>query len=255
MFQELEQINPFDKNYKDLWIKIEHLGRYLFVKDFIKSHLKNPFILDVACGSGYGTEILSEVCDEIIAIDNNIEILDYLNEKFSDSPNVKIVQHNLETKSLNQNVITKSPELIVSFETLEHLDNPEKNIKEFYDILSDNGYLILSVPNENFESVDELGNPKAHFHKTLLAKEIIEEYLENNGFQIVEKYGQSQLNKLMKRENKLLKKRRIKEKLSDVDILQERKNIYNAAYLFAYPDKDDIENSYSRIFIARKMEK
>ena len=178
--------------------------------------------------------------------------MDYLQEKFGNKKNIKIKKFNLDLKALDCSVISKPVDLIVSFETLEHLENPEKNIREFYHLLSAKGYIILSVPNEKFESVDQWGIPKSTFNKLLLSQATIEKYLQENGFHIIGKYGQSLINHLMKRENKLFKRKKINGKFSHLEAMHERENIYNSAYLFGYPDRVNIDESYSRIYVARK---
>ncbi len=253
MYREAEQINPFDTDNSDYWIKIEHLGRYLFVKDFLLSHRKLNFVMDIAAGFGYGTEIFSKISQQVIALENNPEMLEQLNRQFQNVQTVKVFRHDLERENLLQKKQLQDAGMIVSFETLEHLENPRKNIVEFHKILRTDGFLILSVPNEKFEKVDAGGIPKSEFHKTLLKKEDIENYLLEAGFEIVGKYGQALLNTLMKRENKLLRKRMIRNRFSAIKTLHERGNMMKSAYLFAYPTEDDIDESYSRIYIAKKI--
>ncbi|MFP4546859.1 MAG: class I SAM-dependent methyltransferase [Fidelibacterota bacterium] len=255
MVQDAEQIDPFDTNNSDYWIKIEHLGRYLFVKNFLLSHREIDVVMDIAAGYGYGTELLSKISGKVISLENNPEMLKQLNLQFQNVQTIDVYQHDLERENLLQKKQLQKADLIVSFETLEHLENPWKNIIEFYEILRGEGYLILSVPNERFEKVDAGGVPKSEFHKTLLKKEDIENYLQDTGFKIVGKYGQALLNSLMKKENKLLRNRIIRNRFSAIETLHERKNMMKSACLFAYPDEENIEESYSRIYIAQKVEK
>jgi 2-polyprenyl-3-methyl-5-hydroxy-6-metoxy-1,4-benzoquinol methylase len=252
MTQELEQINPYDKEYLDYWIKIEHLGRYLYVADFIKNHVNTRSVIDAACGFGYGAELLADAGYDILAIENNHDMLHHLNFHYGKSKQIKIFQRDLETEMFDKIDFPRPLKAAICFETLEHLANPEKLVEEFFQILDHDSYLFLSIPNDRYESLDEYGNPVSQFHKRSISKEMMEKMLAESGFVIQTKLGQSLLNQLMKQENKLYKKKRISEKLSDIPALQENKNILHGAYIFAYPDQNNIEKSYSRIYVAQK---
>ncbi len=248
---DLEQINPYDDSYPDFWIKIEHVGRYLYVKDFLAARLNNVIAADISCGFGYGMDILSESCQKIFGVDNNTKILKYLKQHFSNRSNISVHEHNLEKINLNQLSIT--PNLVISFETLEHLENPFQVLQQFYNILAPKGYLILSIPSENYESLDETGAPKSIFHKQLIPGDVMKDKLKSIGFTLHNILGQSSINQLIRRENKLFRKGKIPQKFSQIDSLQQKNNLISAAYMFAYPDDNAIEKSYSRIYIAKKL--
>lgn len=251
---EVEQVNPYDPGYIDFWIKCEHIGRYLYVKDFLKARQISKYAMDLACGYGYGAEILSEVCNEVIAIDNNPEVFKYLENVYSDHPKINIFQKDMDSYDISLFRFQHNPpNIIVCFETLEHLANPQKNIEQFARILKKNGLLFISIPNDIFESIDGNGHPVSQFHHHSISREEMEEMLLGNGFEILHKLGQATMNKLMRWENRLYKKKRIAEKWSDLPLLHEKQNIYSAAYIFGYPDDIDLENSYSRIYVAKKI--
>jgi len=253
MTQELEQVNPFDPGYLDFWIKCEHLGRYLFVKDFLKSKQITKYVVDLACGFGYGAEVLAEISNEVIAIDNNPEVFKFLQQNYSDHPKIKILQKNIETYDITRFRFQHNPpNIIVCFETLEHLADPLKIMQQFHKLLPARGYLFLSIPNDKYESIDENGDPVSQFHKVSITKEQMEQMIEETGFEIVQKLGQTSINRLMRWENRLYKKKRISGKWSDLPVLQDKINIYDAAYIFGYADEIDIEDSYSRIYVTRK---
>ncbi|MBN2282035.1 MAG: class I SAM-dependent methyltransferase [Candidatus Marinimicrobia bacterium] len=254
MTQELEQVNPFDKNYLDFWIKCEHLGRYLFVKDFLKSKQIEKYAMDLACGFGYGTEILAEVCNEVTGIDNHPQVFQHLEKTFSQHPKIKIIRRNLETEEVSRfRFQHHPPNIVVCFETLEHLAKPEEIMQQFRLLLPHEGFLFISIPSDKFESIDENGNPVSQYHKVSITGSQMETMIQDHGFKILQKLGQTSLNRLMRWENRLYKKKRISEKWSDLPVLQEKINIYHAAYLFGYPDEFDIDDSYSRIYINQKI--
>jgi SAM-dependent methyltransferase len=80
----------------------EHLARYRFAQRFCEEKR----VADIACGTGYGTKILAEVAASVVGYDK---------EPLCGN---RIID--LEKQSWNDKY-----DVIVSFETLEHLDNPE----------------------------------------------------------------------------------------------------------------------------------
>lgn len=121
---------------------IEHIARYHFAADFLHGR-----VLDFSCGSGYGSHILAKKCkkkiDEVIGVDINEEVIDYARKTY---------YHPLTTY-LNENVIDPLlPEklgkfdVIVSFETIEHVTEEDQFLSNVYHLLKPGGLLLLSTP-------------------------------------------------------------------------------------------------------------
>lgn len=73
-------------------------------------------------------------------------------------------------------------DMIVSFETIEHLDKPEEFLKEIKRVLAPGGSIIISCPNDPYYyKEDNVSNP---FHKRKYTyfdfKELVEAYLGND---------------------------------------------------------------------------
>ena len=87
-----------------------HLPRYEFAMKHIS---KSDEVLDIACGTGYGSSMLSTVSDKVTGVDRSDEAIAYATEK-SNRPNVSyIVSDFFES--------TVSADTVVSFETIEHI--------------------------------------------------------------------------------------------------------------------------------------
>lgn len=84
----------------------EHIKRYKFARQFCAG--KN--VADIACGAGYGSKILAEVAASVTSYDKE----PLCGNRLID----------LEKTSWNE-----SYDVIVSFETIEHLENPEFFLK------------------------------------------------------------------------------------------------------------------------------
>lgn len=118
---------------------IYHLVRYKFVKGFLKS---TDEILDIACGTGYGTRMLSDFCKHATGVDINSEIVDYATRNYG-GENRKFYCGNILE-------IEGQYDIIVCYETIEHINEKEgllaiANLKK---CLTPNGLLFVSTPRK-----------------------------------------------------------------------------------------------------------
>ncbi len=116
----------------------EHLYRYRFAAGFVRGQR----VLDIACGEGYGTAALTHAgAASIIGIDLSEEACLHARRKYA----IDARPGSAEAIPLSNNSI----DLIVSFETIEHLDRPEHFLDECLRILAPGGTLIISTPNRD----------------------------------------------------------------------------------------------------------
>lgn len=169
-------IDPFAPDKKRFLIKAEHLTRYEFVKDYIQKHFldKHFVIYDVGCGTGYGINILKKTGHEIIGFDK---------EAFYQGA-IKI---DLDVQSINE-LVNKNrisrPNVVVCFETLEHLKNPLAFLEQIHHLLPKNGQFICSIPQKRYDS------KHSQFHLQSFTHKQAETLLIKNNFKIVAEYGQ-----------------------------------------------------------------
>ena len=119
----------------------EHMQRYLSIAPLIKGKK----IIDIACGEGYGSEILARSAASVTGMDISVEAVEHAAAKYR--------RDNL---SFRVGSISDIPEenssldAIVSFETIEHV--PEELqwdfIREAKRVLKDEGFLVISTPNK-----------------------------------------------------------------------------------------------------------
>jgi len=154
----------------------QHLMRYAWALRFCVGSA----VLDAACGAGYGLDLISGVARAVIGFDNNLDALDYAKKmyKFSNRPSM-FLQVDLEKVDFC-NFFGQNPvDCVVSFETIEHLDNPDFFLENVKNILLPGQRFIFSIPNAGAVS----------FHKKIYdlagAKKLISRHFKN-----VEWYGQ-----------------------------------------------------------------
>jgi 2-polyprenyl-3-methyl-5-hydroxy-6-metoxy-1,4-benzoquinol methylase len=159
----------------------EHIKRYEFASEFVSGR-----VLDIACGVGYGTQILMErdnlgKIEHILGVDNDIETIEYAKINY---PNEKVSY--LVKDATEEGLVTKldSFDTIISFETLEHVEKDELFIRNLQSLLKPSGKLIISTPFGRGRGIP-CTNP-FHIHQY---KE--EEFLKLlNGFSYIEMYYQ-----------------------------------------------------------------
>jgi 2-polyprenyl-3-methyl-5-hydroxy-6-metoxy-1,4-benzoquinol methylase len=116
----------------------EHLDRYNYIINLTAD--KN--ILDIACGSGFGSYIIATEgnAKQVIGVDLDNDAIRYANHKF---------QHNKIKRFAEDAVKFKYKEkfdVIISFETIEHIQDYTAFINNLYDNLNENGKLVISTP-------------------------------------------------------------------------------------------------------------
>lgn len=246
-----DSIDPFDQSDENLWVKIEHLGRYLFAADYLRQ-FKLGCIADIACGMGYGICELEKVADLVVGVDGDAEILKLAIQQ-CDNSQTQIIQHDLEKPGLLADKLDISIDAIVSFETLEHLINPTRALEQFAQLLSPGGFLICSVPNVLYEPRDHAGLPTNSDHKQFFNYQSLSRLLEQHGLRVNYRVGQAWSNILFKRETQLLRNRSISQRLGEYSGLGLPEIIRHLSYLIAYPTVEDVDGSYSLIIVGQKI--
>lgn len=129
-----------EHNAQDL-IYSEHIVRYNFASQFVQSKT----VLDIASGSGYGTNILAYAgALSVTGADISDEAVNYANVNYG-TDNLKFVQANGTSLIFEDN----SFDVVVSFETIEHLEDYQSFYNELCRVLKDDGVLIISSPNKD----------------------------------------------------------------------------------------------------------
>ena len=119
----------------------EHLARYRFAVQFAKEMR----VLDAACGSGYGTTLLAEEgARSVLGVDINDSAISYAKLRYGGRRGVTFVAAPLERLP---DLCRDPVDLCVSFETIEHLRDPEQFLRDIRRVLSPGGKLLISSPN------------------------------------------------------------------------------------------------------------
>ncbi len=100
-------------------------------------------MLDLACGEGYGSALLSTLAHSVVGIDIASDALEYARATYGHFTNVRF-----ECASAVATGLTGANfDLVVSFETIEHLAEQAEMLAEIRRLLKPDGVLIISSPN------------------------------------------------------------------------------------------------------------
>lgn len=159
-------------------IRLEHYHRYAVALELSK----DKDILDVACGEGYGSSMLATVARSAVGVDISGEVISHASGSYENS-NLVFQQGNVTKLDFEDD----SFDVVVSFETVEHLAEQAEMIAELRRVLRAEGCLIISSPNRPVYS-EESGEVN-DFHVKELDFTEFDDLLKQQ-FSLVAYYGQ-----------------------------------------------------------------
>jgi SAM-dependent methyltransferase len=127
-------------------IAYEHWHRYAFARRFAVGKR----VLDAACGEGYGTALLGTVAASVFGVDIDIATIDRARMAYGEGNRLRFVAAPCSSLPLP----SASVDVVVSFETIEHLEAAEQPemLSEFARVLAPDGILVISSPNKRLYS-------------------------------------------------------------------------------------------------------
>jgi glycosyltransferase involved in cell wall biosynthesis/ubiquinone/menaquinone biosynthesis C-methylase UbiE len=150
-------------------IELEHLHRYLFAKHYVGGKR----VLDIACGEGYGSSILSQSAAKVIGVDISQEAVAHATSKYPGS-NLEFRYGSCQEIPLDE----ASVDVVISFETIEHHAEHDEMMSEIKRVLTPGGLLIMSCPDKlEYSDSTNYSNP---FHVKELYKHEFKSLLEKN---------------------------------------------------------------------------
>ena len=134
-------------------VHAEHLARYRLAARIAPGRR----VLDVACGEGYGSALMAAAgAEAVTAVDVDQATVDHVRERHGvDARAADIRSLPFEDGAFG---------LVVSFETIEHVEEPERALDELARVRAPGGHLLISTPNaseylvENEYHVREFGH-------------------------------------------------------------------------------------------------
>ena len=149
--------------------------RYWFVRHavayrWVLDRARDARVLDAGCGEGYGAAMLAEPARSVIACDLESPVLARAQRRYP----IAGVVGNLVSIPLR----SRSLDLVVSMQTIEHLHSPVDFLAECARILDPSGALVVTTPNRLTFSPD--GIVRNPFHTFEFAPSDLQAALERS---------------------------------------------------------------------------
>ena len=134
---------------REIWY--EHFHRYAFALRFAAGKR----VLDAACGEGYGSALLAGRAASVLGLDVSQQAVAHARGRYR----ARNLAFDVADVTALDHLPSGSIDLIVSFETLEHLQAQEAMLDGFARLLSDDGLLLVSTPDKhNYSDVPGFAN-------------------------------------------------------------------------------------------------
>lgn len=168
-----ERMVPEHSDADTFW---EHINRYSFAARLVK----NKRVLDIASGEGYGCAAFrSAGAKSVIGVDIDPLACAHAVRKYA----IDARAGSAESIPLESG----SVDVVVSFETIEHVPSPVRFMREISRVLKPDGLLVISTPDKNlYNSAGKEPNP---YHCSEMTLEEFETLL-HSAFSKVSLFGQ-----------------------------------------------------------------
>jgi SAM-dependent methyltransferase len=146
-----ERVIPGQVN-DDLWA--EHVARYALATRFAEGRR----VLDLGCGTGYGTADLARVASAAVGVDLAPDAVAYALSHF---PSARFLR-------CSANAVPFPPasfDLVTAFEVIEHLRDWQALLAEAHRVLEPNGLLLVSTPNKRYYAEARAKSGPNPFHE------------------------------------------------------------------------------------------
>ncbi len=143
MVKTIERLTPEKvRSQEENLLYLRHLFAYEFVKNTIN---QDSLVLDLGCGEGYGTSLLSQNLRKVIGLDVDKKTVAEASQRYGSKNCFFEVYDGLKIPYGDD-----SFDAVVSMQVIEHVKDDIHYVSEAYRILKKNGIFILTTPNKTY---------------------------------------------------------------------------------------------------------
>ncbi len=113
--------------------------RHLVVYEWIAARARGVRVIDMACGEGYGSDVLARSAASVVGVDANPEAHDHARLRYR-APNLRFERGLVDSFS-------EEADAVVFLQTIEHLQQPGAVLEHFRSIVGESGVVFVSTPN------------------------------------------------------------------------------------------------------------
>jgi SAM-dependent methyltransferase len=113
--------------------------RHLAVYEWIGARTIGLRVVDMACGEGYGSEVLSRSAASVVGVDANPEAHEHARLRY--------VRQNLRFERDLVETFSEPCDAVVFLQTIEHVQSPGEILEHFKAMLAPGGAAYVSTPN------------------------------------------------------------------------------------------------------------
>ncbi len=113
--------------------------RHLAVYEWIGARVIGRRVVDLACGEGYGSEVLSRSARSVVGVDANPEAYEHARLRYR--------RQNLSFERALVEEWSEPCEAVVFLQTIEHVQDPGAILAAFARVLAPGGVAYVSTPN------------------------------------------------------------------------------------------------------------
>jgi ubiquinone/menaquinone biosynthesis C-methylase UbiE len=137
----IEEERFYMNGFMPPWVRYQHLERYHWAAEFVEGKR----VLDVACGTGYGTVHLANArAAQVDGFDCSREAINFAKHSWA-LPNAAFAL----AAANYLPVADASYDVYISFETIEHVEDDDALLREATRVLKPDGLLLVSTPNRD----------------------------------------------------------------------------------------------------------
>jgi SAM-dependent methyltransferase len=113
--------------------------RHLAVYEWIAAQVRGMRVIDMACGEGYGADVLARCARSVVGVDANLQAHEHARLRYR-RPQLRFARDLVETFS-------EPADAVVFLQTIEHLQDPRAVLERFRSLVGESGVVYVSTPN------------------------------------------------------------------------------------------------------------